>query len=266
MKSAMYKLLQSLRASRNRAAGLLIKNAVEKLDEDIPCFVICYNNRAYISQMVKQLNKLGVTPIILDNASNCSATVALLRGYRPEEAIVVRFNRNFGHKVGFLPGIYEALPNVFAYTDPDLQFDHALPSSFLQTLADLTDEYRVFKAGLALTISLPGLDESARIVSKKKRSIPFERDYSIHEWESQNWRFRVHRDDQLEIYRARLDTTFAVYNKKHYSGDFLDGVRVAGAFGAIHLPWYSKLDPMSVEERQQYGIGNKSSTWAGKPG
>lgn len=70
----------------------------------------------------------------------------------------------------------------------------------------------------------------------------------------------------LKCYAAKIDTTFAVYRKSNFRYDFYDGVRVAGAFSAIHLPWFPELDIMTAEEKASYlDKNNISATWgAGK--
>tara|TARA_B110000503_G_C7160466_1_gene419429 strand:+ start:2000 stop:2215 length:216 start_codon:yes stop_codon:yes gene_type:complete len=68
-------------------------------------------------------------------------------------------------------------------------------------------------------------------------SRPYERAYSVFEWESQYWRFKLQRSDELKVYAAPLDTTFAVYNKGNYRGSFMDAVRIGGDYAVTHLPW-----------------------------
>ena len=261
MKVWLCQIVHSLRARRNKALGEQLRVALTFVNDEIPCFIVCYNNRSYVAGMVRQLNKFGLTPIVFDNASTCTDTNKLLDSIHLNSAYVLKIGKNLRHKVGFLPGIYEHMPNIFAYTDPDLKFDDKLPSTFLETLRDLTDQYAVFKAGLALEIKSDGICNNLIINFKKCRSIPFKANYSILEWEAVNWKFRLQRNDKLEVYAASVDTTFAVYNKGNYGGSFLDAVRVAGDFKVMHLPWYPELDTMGNYEKDKYLKGNKSSKW-----
>ena len=250
-----------VRARRNRDVGQRVRAALAHLTDEIPCFIVCYNNASHVEQMVAQLNSMGISPIILDNASTCAQTNVLLDAMHQNHCYVVQVGRNLRHKVGFLPGIFECMPEVFAYTDPDLSFDQQLPRDFLQTLRSLSLEYGVFKAGCALTLDADEINKQLTISRYKSGSRPYERTYSVLDWESRYWRFKLQRADDLEVYAAPLDTTFAVYNKGNYRGSFMDAVRIAGDYAATHLPWYPRLDNMSVSERAAYLKSNKSSTW-----
>ena len=44
-----------------------------------------------------------------------------------------------------------------------------------------------------------------------------------------------------------------------------DGVRVAGPYAALHLPWFPSLDPMDPAMRQHYLRRNRSTTWVSAP-
>ena len=249
------------RLRRHAAVVQQLSQALLQVKDPIPCFVVCYNNAAHVQQMVQQLNAKGLTPIIFDNASTCAVTREWLHRIHDKQAFVVHVGKNLRHKVGFLPGIYDRMPEVFAYTDPDLLFDGHLPSDFLLQLKSLTLEYRVFKAGCALTLDSAKLDPHLTIQKSKCGSMPFSAKYTVFDWESQFWRFPLQRSDALKVFAAPVDTTFAVYNKSQFKGSFMDGVRVAGAFAVIHLSWYPELNNMSAEEKARYASGNKSSTW-----
>ncbi len=249
------------RSRRHAAVVQQLSQALLQVQDPIPCFVVCYNNAAHVQQMVQQLNAKGLTPIIFDNASTCVVTRELLQRIHGKEAWVVYVGKNLRHKVGFLPGIYDRMPEVFAYTDPDLWFDEHLPPDFLLQLKSLTQEYRVFKAGCALTLDSDQIDARLTIRKSKCGSMPFSAQYSVLDWERQFWKFPLQRNDALKVYAASVDTTFAVYNKSQFKGSFMEGVRVAGAFAVIHLPWYPALNNMSAEEKARYAAGNKSSTW-----
>jgi iron-sulfur cluster assembly protein len=113
--------------------------------------------------MVDQLNSKNITPIIFDNKSDSPVARNFLKKIHLNRAYVIHVGKNLRHKVGFLPGIYEFMPEVFAYTDPDLLFDSELPDNFLEILKSLTVEYGVFKAGSALVIARDGIDTDLKI-------------------------------------------------------------------------------------------------------
>lgn len=227
----------------------------------IPVLVVSYNNFCHVAQMVDRLNKRSIKPIIIDNASTDSATKAALKAIASEGKSSVIFSRkNFNHMVGFVEPIYEKLPNFFAYTDPDLQISDDLPDDFLQILANLSEEFHVYKAGFAMPLELENHKLSDKRNSVNSRNpFRFHAQPSITEWESKYWKQKI--QHSLEVYSAPVDTTFAVYNKSKYRGLFYDAVRVAGKFSAIHLPWFEDLDPMTAEDKATYMRNNQSTSW-----
>jgi len=244
------------RTTRRLQADL--KQALQKCEAEIPVLIVSYNNASYVQSMTEQLNRYGIKPIVIDNRSTDRASIATLEKlHASEKAEVVFSEKNYGYLVGFINPVYELLPQYFAYSDPDLLLNEKLPDDFLVTMKRLTDTYRVFKAGFALEIR-EGL-QSATITKQIGYPKMIRKTYDFREWEAQYWRFEI-KHPTLKLYAARVDTTFAVYNKKYYFDEFYDGIRVGGDFSAIHLPWYPDLDIMSAEERRVYLQGNNSTT------
>ena len=241
--------------------GNQIEEVLKKI-EHIPVLVVSYNNGSYVSNMVRQLNTLGITPIVLDNKSDDRETVNILNTIKTSDQAHVFFaKKNHGHMIGFREPIYKKLPQHFAYTDPDLLLNSELPADFLSVLSKLTETMCVFKAGMALPLQVNDLiaaTENQHHLTRRRPFI-FKRVYSVNEWEESFWTQRLRHE--LEIYGAPVDTTFAVYNKRMFRGDFLRGIRVAGAYSAIHLPWFPTLDIMAPEQRKKYLQDNISSTW-----
>lgn len=58
-----------------------------------------------------------------------------------------------------MPPIYDVLPKFFAYTDPDLKFNSNMPSCFIEDFKKITEKYKIFKVGCALSLS-DGLSEN----------------------------------------------------------------------------------------------------------
>ncbi|MBN8706824.1 MAG: glycosyltransferase family 2 protein [Bacteroidetes bacterium] len=238
-----------------------IKARLPECPDRVPVIIICYNNIRYVSNIVQFLNKRKFTPIIIDNASTNIHTLKILNEMGSSgKAIIIKSTYNFGHMVGFRPEIYPLWPEHFAYTDPDLELNPILPDNFIEILISLTEEFKVFKAGFALTLDPPG--QIGNLVTHKigRTPFPFTKSYSIREWEEQFWSQQV-KHDALEIYGAPIDTTFAVYNKSQYRFNFVSAVRVAGSFSAVHLPWFPALDIMSHQERDAYFTNNVSASW-----
>lgn len=146
---------------------------------------------------------------------------------------------------------YRALPEKFVVTDPDLEFNQALPKDFLSTLAQLTNEFGVGKAGFALSIDGPLLDDEF-FMGKKWTTIK--------DWESQFWTQPLPNSLDVEAFDAPIDTTFALYDKRFLRRkDFFKAIRVAGPYSAKHLPWFS--DNPIMEDPADKTLSSKHSNW-----
>lgn len=226
---------------------------------DLPIFIPTFNNPSYCRMMVDQLLGLGLSRIILiDNASS-SAEMRQLLDAMESKANVIRLRHNAGPKY-FARNwfFYLRLPQIFCVTDPDIQFNPGLPPDFLQTLAGLTEEHQIGKAGFALKIQ----DHHAFrdiTVNVKGQS------HDIVSWESQFWQQQIATTKAGDpIYRADIDTTFALYNKKFFTrkkAGFYRAVRVAGDFTARHLPWY-RDSGINLAEERAYAAAQKFSWYA----
>jgi len=251
-------------AYRRRKAKRLIaqvKQCIDHCQDKIPVILVSYNNGTYVKNMVSQLVEYQIQPIVIDNNSSDATTLKILKKINNESMAKIAYSDiNFGHMVGFLDPIYELLPEVFAYSDPDLQLNENLPKDFLTKLSNLTESYQAYKAGFALTLIKN--EEIIDVYYPIKSTKPFQysKQFTIREYEQRYWRKQLlHKN--LEIFCAPIDTTFAVYRKSNFEGNFYDGVRVAGDFTAIHMPWFPKIDLMNEEEKRKYLKNNKSTTW-----
>jgi hypothetical protein len=212
----------------------------------IPVYVISFNQPTYLRNMIGQLHGLGVPPEeihVVDNASTSPPLRDYLGELESQGHQVHRMARNLGPYVVFHPESGLHLPSRFAVTDPDLQFDARMPSNFRADLAEIARRCGTWKAGCALTLRdadlfLPG---------------PYFKGRSIREWESAFWNHAVP-DVTADlggepVYRAPIDTTFAVYlwdlrpedfrPNDLFPDGFFEAVRVAGRYECRHLPWYA---------------------------
>ena len=146
-------IVSSYRNRKSRHLALQFSTILEDLKGEIPVIIICYNNGVYAENLARQFNKFNIKPIIIDNNSSDSGTIETLKRLVNDEIAYVAYSdKNFGHFVGLLDPIYQQLPNYFAYTDPDLDLNKNLPKTFVQDLIQLTQEYRVYKAGFSLDL------------------------------------------------------------------------------------------------------------------
>lgn len=223
-----------------------------------PILIPCFNALTYTKQMVQRLQSLGMTNIILmDNGSTYGPFVDYLSVIEGGVRVVGDGANHGPHHVCKDLSLLATLPDVFCITDPDIELGSNIPKDFVQQLYNVTEGLRVGKAGLALEIA----DRDAMIATDFKIGA---RTCKIWEWEAQFWERRV--SDTLDgdpIYRADVDTTFAVYNKKYFRAEnFFDAVRVAGRYTCRHLPWY-RATIVPREEAEWYRERTKHSFYAG---
>lgn len=216
-----------------------------KNSSNIPIILIAFNNISYLKNMLKQLKERKIKDGDIWIWDNNSTYSPLLKFY---EQISTRYNliknnKNYGPHFFTNPKVLNLLPNFFAVSDPDLYFNKNMPDDFLEYLKKVTIDLSVFKAGLALDISYDP-NFNGELQSK-------DHEMTIKQWESQFWSFPLKEYKNPQIYKAHIDTTFAVYNKKFISNGFYDAVRVADNFTCKHLPWY-KNNNILEEEKKLY--------------
>ena len=229
------------------------------LQADIPVLIPAFNNPTYVGGMVAQLLDRGLcNVIVIDNAS----TTLEMRRYLDVIAGLVKVvrlaeNRGPHHPFRHDPS-FHWLPDLFCITDPDLQLNPNLPADFLADLAAVTERFQVGKAGFALDISEPHIMRDEPVVIGENA-------YQICEWEQRFWNIEVGTMDGGDpIYKAEIDTTFALYNKKYFRRDnALDAVRVAGRYTCRHLPWY-KDSGLPPAEEECYRSSQKFSNYLKK--
>jgi hypothetical protein len=135
-------------------------------------------------------------------------------------------------------------------TDPDLKFNKNIPSNFIEILANLSDKYKTSKIGFALDIS----DHEKFYMTTDFDSISSN---TIYIQETKFWKFKIE-DNEYELYKASIDTTFSLINKENIvNGSELD-IRVAGNFTAKHIPWYIDNEIYNVYDNYYYNSNTTS--------
>lgn len=214
---------------------------------DIPIYIPCFNNQTYCKTMIAQLHAWDFTNItLIDNASTNPEMHRFLDTV--EKTVKVdRLKENLGPKNSvFTPERYAEMPRYFCVTDPDIVFNPFLPKDFIAQLIDQTRRHKIGKAGFALDISHRQFfaDTVVKLLWQE---------WTIWEWEERFWTDQIGRTRSHDpVYKADLDTTFALYDKEQWvREDFCRSVRVAGRFTAGHAPWYAQSD-VPQDERDAY--------------
>jgi glycosyltransferase involved in cell wall biosynthesis len=228
------------------------------MDPDrVPIIVNSFNQPTYLRIMVEQLRALGrENLVVLDQASTYPPLLEYLKELE-QSFPVIRLAENKGPHWLFTSGVSLTLPEFFIYTDPDIRFPADMPPTFVADMIRAAEALDATKVGLALDVSQPDTMKPAIINIGGA-------DYTLPGWEQQFWREPVSVDD-LQLYRAPVDTTFAIYNRRafdphariyraHKLFDCMDtprSYRLAGRFTSIHTPWMID-DPMPYEELMYY--------------
>ena len=196
-----------------------------------PLVVICYNNHDYLDATLVQARRFGLRAIVVDNASDFEQTRAYLAMIGGDTELI-QLSSNIGYTCWSRPEVYDCLPNRFFLSDPDLQWNPALPVDFPTQLDQLASAHAARKVGFALDLS-----DHVDMFS----DVDYHQGRSIHDWERQFWSRRINSSSH-EMYDAPIDTTFQLFDKTNVHGPH---IRVAGSFTAKHLPWYreSALSP-----------------------
>ena len=185
-----------------------VKKKLNEIESNhTPIVIISYNNYKYVDNTLKQILKLNKTYYknikIMDNCSTCEETINYLKNVDVE----VIFNKtNNGPWINTTTNsdIYDALPDKFILTDPDLELNEDVPFNFIETLSFLSDKYKCNKIGFALDISY----------FDKMYQTNYVFGNNIYSWEIRHWINKLD-DEKYDLYRVPIDTTFCLINKKN---------------------------------------------------
>lgn len=239
--------------NNNPFASLLFEPLESKdvlIKKNMPVVVIGYNQYTYIKNMVAQLEKYTSDIIVVDNNSTYKPLVDYYE--KDFKYTLLKQKRNYGHTVFKQSFVQNLVGDIYILTDPDLEFNPKLPTNFIQVLIDVSNYFGSHKTGFALFIDGDDIRTDIKLEGK-----------SIKEWESSNWQKKLNYPTAptLELYRAPLDTTFCLVNKKQ--GDWhQNNVRVAGNYTCKHLPWHKNFkDALLPGEYEAYKQSNVSTNW-----
>jgi hypothetical protein len=225
----------------------------------IPVYIPTFNNPTYTSNFISQLERFNLNKItVVDNASTFPPMVKLLNEISNKYELI-RLNKNRGpHLLIRDLNYYEKLPNYFILSDPDIEISRNIPEDFINTLIEVSEEFKIGKVGLALAIPKEEeLIEKFIYMDGEKRSLI--------EWEEQFWENEVGKTSQGDsIFLTTLDTTFALYNKKYFNlEDRYKSLRIGGRYTSKHLGSYAKTI-VPQEEIEYYLSNTRYSYFAGK--
>lgn len=206
-------------------------------------FICNYNRLEPTKKLVKSLTDRGYNNIvILDNGStyqpllewyktlNLDQVYFCKNNYGPEALDCVRnFEPEFQDKYNHI-----VLNEYHVYTDSDVVPVDEIPDTFIDDMIELCKKYQIPKLGLSLKIDdLPDhFILKDRVVAHE--SSFFEREYI--------------EDEMCRLYKAPVDTTFAVNSPGLDCGYSDFAYRAAGKYFAKHMPWYFNSNDLPEDE------------------
>jgi hypothetical protein len=235
--------------SRNPFASLLFEpiEAGVLAKKNMTALIVGYNQYTFIKTMVKQLEKYTSDIIVVDNASTYQP---LLDYYDLDfKYTLLKKRANYGVYVCNDSYVQKLVGDLYLITDPDLKFNPNLPDNFIQELIGISDHFQVNRVGFALNITEDDIRTDIALGG-----------LSVQAWESVFWKDRLMYppNPNLELYRADLDTTFCLVNRR-YNGF---PIRVAGDFTCLHLPWHKNFQHQLLPgEYEIYLVNNRSTNW-----
>lgn len=217
----------------------------------IPILIINYNQLYFLQKQIDFYKRRGFLNIII--VDNCSTYPELLEYYKEiQNSVSIEYmDKNYGHMVFFNnKKLYEKYASgYYIISDADIIPNEDLPKDFLNKMIHLIDKYflTITKVGFALRIN----DIPDHYILKNK----------VTAWEKNFWQEEVEKD----IYRAELDTTFALYKpnypEKFHINNFYRALRIAGDFIAQHGGWYIDSKNLTSEQLFYYNSSSASASW-----
>lgn len=216
----------------------------------IPIIINSFNRLTTLKRLVASLEKRGYTNIyILDN---CSSYPPLLEWLRTTPYEVIHLPDNLGFKALWRhkPSRKRFCSDYYIYTDADVELDEECPDDILERMFEVLDKRypNAFKVGPSIRI-----DDLPDCYDHKQEVI---------EWES---RFFT-RAEGNELFRAPIDTTFALYRPRIGLSrrPSLESYRMAAPYQIRHLPWYEDTQNLTDEERYYKEHCRHTTAWSNK--
>jgi glycosyltransferase involved in cell wall biosynthesis len=187
---------------------------------NIPILILCYNRLTCLRLLLQALDKAGYGNIwLLDNNSTY---LPLLDFYQQQKHRyqIFRFSENYGHGAFCLSCLDPFREDYFVTTDPDIVPVEDCPADFLKRFYQLINAYEVDKVGFSFK------HDDIPVAHPKREAII---DGILC--------FR-HEEVEPNVFRAPIDTSFAL-NRPGFIGGYSDkALRTGGAYLARHMSDY----------------------------
>ena len=213
-----------------------------------PIIINNFNHLSYLKRLIDSLEKRGYFNIyIIDNKSTYPP---LIEYYKNCPYTIFKLDCNIGYKAIWETEIYNKFKNsIYIYTDSDMEIDDSCPDDFIKHFINIIKKHPFCqKVGFGIRIdNLPDCFKNKEEVIKH---------------ESQFWINEIEKN----IYRAPIDTTFALY--RPYCGGPADNnqevYRTGFPYVIKHLPWYMDSNNINEEEAFYIRTTTQSTHWTQK--
>jgi len=216
--------------------------------KNIPIIINNFNRLDYLKRLIASLEKKGYTNIyILDNVSTYPP---LLAYYKTCPYKIFYLKKNYGYLALWKSEVFKKFKKDFyVYTDVDVVPIEERPDDFMNIFLKALKKHKsARKVGFSLRID--NLPDHYKFKSK------------VIDWEKQ---FYKDKEDSL-LYRAQIDTTFALYRPRAKRGTNknIPMFRTAYPYSAEHLPWYQNSNIISEEEKFYINNLKAPTMWSEK--
>lgn len=222
----------------------------------IPIIINNFNRLTMLKRLVSSLRSRGYDNLVI--LDNCSTYPPLLEWYKTCGIEIIHLPGNLGFKALWKhkPTRERFCNDYYIYTDPDLELDPDCPADIIERMFDVlkNKKQKAFKIGPSIRI-----DNLPECYRHREQAVTFESQY-----------FNEPVDvDGLLLYRAPIDTTFALYRPRIGLSRriSLESYRMAMPYAIQHLPWYQDSDHLDDEElfyQEACRKGRQITMWSTK--
>lgn len=212
--------------------------------KNIPIVILNRDRLVPMVHLVESLHKKNYTNIIIiDNQTTYEPT---LEWYK-NSGVEVFYNNipETLYDTGTLhrlavdvkhPRFVDLLKDYYVFTDSDVVPVDEIPDNFLEHMFELCEEFKgIHKIGLGVKI-----DDLLEDNPQTPQFLNYEKDF----W-SDNRRIP---HPKYELYKAPIDTGFALYTPNSAAGWSDNSIRMAGDYMMRHYPFYYYLDRLPDDE------------------
>lgn len=208
--------------------------------KNIPVVILNKDRLNPLKLLVDSLHQRGYENIII--IDNESSYEPLLEWYRTSKINVFHntiaktlFDTGTFYRLAMEirhPLFSEIVRGHYVFTDSDVVPEECVPSDFIEHMIEVCDEFSIHKVGLSLRIDDLPDTESGKVFYDMEKGF----------WEN------TISHPKYTLYKAGVDTTFAVYHPNSPPLLNMNAIRMGGNYIAKHLPWYYDINNLPDDE------------------